>query len=182
MKRYQLELLGITYNQIESGVYALILQVKDEPTRIPIVVGYPEAQSIECHLQNIVPPRPITHELMTNIFAEFGLDLLEVEIYILPSGVFGANIVITNGGETRTIDSRASDAIALAIRFDAPIYCSAEMVEEAGYNHSQTSTPPGQESREERISYLKRMMQKAAAEEDYEEAARIKTELDQLSE
>lgn len=197
MERYRLELVGITYNQIESGVYAVILKQAGGTRRIPIIIGYPEAQAIECKLQEVVTPRPLTHDMMMNFMEEFGIRLKEIEIRRLPSGVFAADLIFTDGTSTHTVDSRSSDAIALAIRADAPIYTSAEVLEEAGFDpdENRQQTQPDlqrsadtairpekfQDAPESRsIEALRKKMQKAAEKEDYEEAARIKAEIDRL--
>ncbi len=133
-KRHRLKLIGITYNQIESGVYAVILEEVNGDRRIPIVIGYAEAQAIECKLQEVKTPRPLTHDLMKSILDNFNLKLSAVEIYKMPNGVFAANLIIEDAeGDLRMIDSRSSDALALAIRAGAPIYTSAEVLEEAGF-------------------------------------------------
>lgn len=191
-ERRRLDLIGITYNQIESGVYALILQEENGKRRIPIIIGYPEAQAIECKLQEVVTPRPLTHDLTVNIMGSFELSLREVEIYRLENGVFAANLYITNGRNTHVIDARSSDAIALAIRVGAPIYASLQLIEEAGFSPSDKETgkasdalepkqpaPKGPVSLETQSDErLQQMMATAVANENYEEAARIKHELD----
>ena len=106
MDKCRLELIGITYNQIESGVYAVILQEAGGTRRIPIIIGYPEAQSIECKLQEVVTPRPLTHDLMANILDEFGVTLLEVNISKLPNGVFAAELLMRDSKGMHVIDSR----------------------------------------------------------------------------
>ena len=133
-KRHQLRLIGITYNQIESGVYAVILEEIGGNRRIPIVIGYPEAQAIECKLQEIRTPRPLTHDLMKCMMEQFDIRLSCVDIRRLDSGVFAADLVMESpDGELRKIDARSSDAIALAIRCDAPIYTTADVLEESGF-------------------------------------------------
>lgn len=197
MERCRLELIGITYNQIESGVYAVILRQVGGTRRIPIIIGYPEAQAIECKLQDVVTPRPLTHDMMINTLNEFGIHIKEIEIRRLPSGVFAADIVFADAKGTHTIDSRSSDAIALAIRADAPIYTSAEVLAEAGFDPEDQKTRPVDSikgsrqpfaekrasSREESrsIESLMAEMQKAAENEDYEKAARLKAEIDRLN-
>lgn len=197
MERYRLELVGITYNQIESGVYAVILRQVGGNRRIPIIIGYPEAQAIECKLQEVVTPRPLTHDMMMNFMEEFGIRLKEIEIHRLPSGVFAADMIFTDGTNVHTVDSRSSDAIALAIRAGAPIYTSAEVLEEAGFdpdeqekykenstaqqdnasrNPKQSNTLTSQKTIEE----LRALMQQAAENENYEEAARLKAEIDRM--
>lgn len=196
MERYRLELVGITYNQIESGVYAVILRQVGGNRRIPIIIGYPEAQAIECKLQEVVTPRPLTHDMMMNFMEEFGIRLKEIEIHRLPSGVFAADMIFTDGTNIHTVDSRSSDAIALAIRADAPIYTSAEVLEEAGFdpdeqgNHSEShssneNAPSSEQSQgiapsQKTIEELKALMQQAAENENYEEAARLKAEINTL--
>lgn len=208
--RHRLRVIGITYNQIESGVYALILQEDGSDIRIPIIIGYPEAQSIECRLQDISTPRPLTHDIMATLIGEFDLKLVEVFIRKLPNGVFAADMIIEDSlGRRRTIDSRSSDAVALALRLAAPIYTSSEVIREAGFTADSPradkvrtdrerrqqdltqSGIPGNAPRKEdiadsRATILRRMsvdeltraMDKAVEKEDYEEAARIKSELD----
>lgn len=200
MEKVRLELIGITYNQIESGVYAVILQQSGGTRRIPIIIGYPEAQAIECKLQDVVTPRPLTHDLMANALSAFGIRLEEVNIRKLPSGIFAASLLLTDGESTQTIDSRSSDAIALAIRVGAPIYTTPQVLEEAGFEPGERqrkeslpetkqprittkaapqapSSSRGDLSRKS-LEELNRDMQAAAENEDYEEAARIKAEID----
>lgn len=133
-KRHQLRVAGITYNQIESGVYALILEEVNGGRRIPIVIGYPEAQAIECKLQEVSTPRPLTHDLMKGIMAGFGLRLVCVDIRKLESGVFAADLLIEGPeGDLKKIDARSSDAIALALRTGSPIYTSSDVLESSGF-------------------------------------------------
>ena len=133
-KRHELRLVGITYNQIESGVYAVILEEVKGDRRIPIVIGYPEAQAIECKLQEVRTPRPLTHDLMKAMMDNFHLILRCVDIRKLPTGVFAADLVMEGpDGELHKIDARSSDAIAIAIRTGAPIYTTAEVLEESGF-------------------------------------------------
>lgn len=200
MEKIRLELVGITYNQIESGVYAVILQEAGGTRRVPIVIGYPEAQAIECKLQEVVTPRPLTHDLMANMMSAFGVSLQEINIYRLPNGVFAAELTLTDGVSTHRIDSRSSDAIALAIRVGAPIFTSAQLMEEAGFEPGEgregrlsrfegvRPAKPRQPSATFRadmnlksLDELQADMQHAAEAENYEEAARIKAEIDRRS-
>ena len=133
-KRHQLRLVGITYNQIESGVYAVILEELHGKRRIPIVIGYPEAQAIECHLQQVKTPRPLTHDLIKSLFETFGLRLTCVDIRKLPTGVFAADLVMEGpSGELHKIDARSSDALAIAVRTGSPIYTTSDVLEESGF-------------------------------------------------
>lgn len=191
MEKCRLRLVGITYNQIESGVYAVVLQEEEGTRRIPIVIGYPEAQAIECKLQEVRTPRPLTHDLMANMLEEFGIVLHEVNIDRLPSGVFAAELLLEHEGTMHRIDSRSSDAIALAIRVGAPIYTTREVLDEAGFEpeeerneatpKSNATAVKGKSKGGTRdLDTLRKKMQEAAEAEDYEEAARLKAEIDAL--
>ena len=195
MERHRLELVGITYNQIESGVYAVILREAGGNRRIPIIIGYPEAQAIECKLQEVVTPRPLTHDMMVNFMTAFGVTLKEIEIKKLPNGIFAANLLFSDGENTRIVDARSSDGIALAIRVGAPIYTSDEVMQEAGFLPEETrpKTRPARSSVRPvekavrtpkndlagmTLEKLDEEMQRAAENEDYEKAAKIKAEID----
>ncbi len=186
-EKIRLELIGITYNQIESGVYALVLRQMGGNRRIPIIIGFPEAQAIECKLQEIATPRPLTHDMTMTILKDFGITLKEVYIHKLPTGIFAADLHLTDGITEHIIDARSSDAIALAIRCDAPIYTNREVLDSSGFESMEES------NKDSSIGYtgvkaselhhvsdeeLMESMQKAIQEENYEEAARIKAELD----
>ena len=190
--KYRLELIGITYNQIESGVYALILQQVGTNRRIPIIIGFPEAQAIECKLQDIRTPRPLTHDIMVETLSSYGIKLQYVLIKRLPNGVFAADLYFSDGIEQKVIDSRSSDAVALAIRTNSPIFTTEDVIKEASFDPSEkrkpnmTSQPkrsvdvkivnPG-DLEQLTLDQLNLAMNKAAESEDYEEAARIKAEI-----
>lgn len=189
---YKLELIGITYNQIESGVYALILQQEGTNRRIPIIIGFPEAQAIECKLQEIKTPRPLTHDIFVNSLLQFGIKVKYVLIKRLPNGVFAADIHLSDGENEKIIDSRSSDAVAIAIRTDAPIYTTEDVIREAGFDPSERRNPVKRDKPAMAVKIKKEMpsgletmtmeqltqaMEKAAIDEDYEEAARIKQEI-----
>ena len=191
-QKYRLELIGITYNQIESGVYALILQQVGTTRRIPIIIGFPEAQAIECKLQDIRTPRPLTHDIMVSAFREFNITLEYVVIKRLPNGVFSADLHLSDGLTTKIVDARSSDAVALAIRANAPIYTTEDVIREASFDPKEkrrpgpvshpekpVTTPVAKPSSLETMSMeeLSQAMEKAAGREDYEEAARIKAEI-----
>lgn len=193
--KHRLEIVGITYNQIESGVYALVLKEVDGTRRIPIVIGFPEAQAIECRLQNINTPRPLTHDMASAVMAGYGITLREVLIHMLPNGVFAADMFFTDGTNEIIIDARSSDAVAMAIRNDAPIYCTDDVMNNAAFDNDARSTgqqpasapkpaaPAVTAKKTAELKYLddaelRKAMEKAVAEENYEEAARIKEELD----
>ncbi|MDE6753935.1 MAG: bifunctional nuclease family protein [Muribaculaceae bacterium] len=194
-KRYRLELVGITFNQIESGVYALILQQVGAKRRIPIIIGFPEAQAIQCKLQEVATPRPLTHDTMVAALEAFGISLQEVEIRKLPNGVFAADLHFFNGTDEIVIDARSSDAVALAIRVGAPIYTSESVLMEAGFDPENSQAQDEENEIDETevkvskesdlskltIKQLSEAMIRAAEKEDYEEAAKIKKEIDRRS-
>ena len=191
---YKLELIGITYNQIESGVYALILQQEGTNRRIPIIIGFPEAQAIECKLQEIKTPRPLTHDIMVDAFNQFYIKLKYVLIKRLPNGVFAADLHLKEGDTEKIIDARSSDAVALAIRVNAPIFTTEDVIREASFDPTEKrrqnfsnvrntsvnvkSEPVAQIGLEAMsVDQLIAAMDKAAMNEDYEEAAKIKAEI-----
>lgn len=156
-KRHRLRLIGITYNQIESGVYAVILEETEGGRRLPIVIGFAEAQAIECKLQEVKTPRPLTHDLMKSIMDTFGIALRAIEIYKLPNGVFAADLVIEDAeGNLKRVDSRSSDALALAIRYDAPIYTTSEVLAESAF--APRRPDPNPEASEDELSEGEKML------------------------
>ncbi len=173
-KRHQLRIVGITYNQIESGVYAVILEEVKGDRRIPIVIGYPEAQAIECRLQQINTPRPLTHDLLKTVLDTFNLRLACIEIHKLPSGVFAANLIMEGpDGELHKIDSRSSDALALAIRTGSPIFTDSEVLDECGFRPKPAEDVPSDANAEESDPL-------AAAEKMLKELPKVKSEVDSL--
>lgn len=180
----QLKLLGITYNQIESGVYALILEDPIEGRRLAIVIGYPEAQSIECHLQKVRTPRPLAHDLMASMLEALGSKLVRVDIHRLPSGPYAGKLTIVNAfGEQKELDARSSDAIALAIRVGAPIFTSQKLMAEKGYIPPKNAGRKIEERRSSNWSkytdaQLEEMIVKYVGDENYEAAAEVKRELE----
>lgn len=183
----ELKLLGITYNQIESGVYALILEEPVGKKRLAIVIGYPEAQSIECHLQNVRTPRPLTHDLMATLLSSLEARLLRVDIGHLPSGPYTGKLSLENiYGEIKELDARSSDAIALAIRVGAPIFTSRALLEEKGYSPTADTEKNDIVSNESSdfkwnkysdVQLLK-LIEQYVGDENYEAAAEIKIELE----
>lgn len=186
----QLRLVGITYNQIESGVYALVLEDVIEKRRLPIVIGYPEAQSIECHLQRVKTPRPLAHDLMANMLKALNAQLIKVDIHRLPTGPYAGKLtIIGEDGRQSEIDARSSDAIALAIRVGAPIYTTRQLLEEKGYflQGKQKDELKRQETQTKRVekdwskftdAQLESLIEQYVAEENYEAAAAVKNELE----
>lgn len=182
MERIKLKVLGITYNQVQSGAYALVLAQVDGPYRIPVVIGVSEAQSIAARLENIVPPRPMSHDLFVSMASAFGIKLDEVFIYKFEDGVFSAELKFSSEERQIALDSRTSDAIALALRSKAPIYTTPEIMKEAGFilDNSETDEQGAEhivlKKKLEDVSLeeLKEMMHKCVDSEEYERAAEIK--------
>jgi hypothetical protein len=190
MKRVKLKVLGISFSQTQSGAYALVLIEEKGERRIPIIIGGFEAQAIVIKLENLDPPRPLTHDLFKSFADEFNISVSEVFIYKLEEGVFYSTLVCSNGVKEYSIDSRTSDAVALALRFNCPIYITEDILEKAGIviNPSETASPVLESdtlfatetgkydsySNEE----LYRMIDEAIKTEDYEKAASIRDEIE----
>lgn len=132
-KRIRLRVLGLSYSQIQSGAYALILAQVGGPYRIPVVIGAAEAQSIALRMENVTPPRPMTHDLFVSFAHAFGVKLIEVFIYRFEDGIFSSELTFSDGERSVSIDSRTSDAIAIAMRTGTPIFTTPEILEETGF-------------------------------------------------
>jgi hypothetical protein len=191
MKRIKLKVLGISYSQTQSGAYALVLIEENGERRIPIIIGGFEAQSIVIRLENLEPPRPLTHDLFKSFADAFRITVTEVFINKLEEGVFFSKLLCSNGEKEFSIDSRTSDAVALALRFNCPIYITEEILEKAGITvaPSGTSDPAGTEEESDTVeeepkyeSYtdddLYKMIDEAVKKEDYERAAEVRDELE----
>jgi bifunctional DNase/RNase len=190
MKRVKLKVMGISYSQTQSGAYALILVEEDGERRIPIIIGGFEAQAIVIKLENLDPPRPLTHDLFKKFADEFKISVLEVMIYKLEEGVFFSKLICNNGDKEISIDSRTSDAVAIALRFGCPIYITEEILETAGIviNPADTeiSSVPDPENVIEKEStkydsYSDEELYKMiddAEKTDYERAASIRDEIE----
>lgn len=131
--RVSLYVLGLSYSQLQSGAYALILAESDGPRRIPVVIGPAEAQSIAIVLEGIRTPRPLTHDLFASFAHAYGIKLTEVFIYRFEDGIFSSEISFTDGKRDITIDSRTSDAIAIALRTRTPIFTTEEILRRTGF-------------------------------------------------
>ena len=179
-KLIELKVLGITRSEVQPGAYALLLEnadsTSDEARRIPIVVGAAEAQSIAVHLEQVMPSRPLTHDLFVSMFHAFKIDLQRVTIYSFKDGVFAAMMHVSNDGVELDVDARTSDAIAIALRCSAPIFTTAEVMEQTSYqwrrdgDYKQHKTVRLEDMPLEK---LERRMQQYVDKEQYEKAARI---------
>lgn len=190
MKRVKLKVMGISYSQTQSGAYALILLEENGDRRIPIIIGGFEAQAIVIKLENLDPPRPLTHDLFKKFADEFGIYVTEVMIYKLEEGVFFSKLICNNGEKEYSIDSRTSDAVALALRFGCPIFITEEILDKAGITINPTDTDLSQTVEEDTPgqpgskydSYtdeeLVKIIDESVKSEDYERAAAVRDELD----
>ncbi len=131
--RISLSVMGLSYSQLQSGAYALILAEERGPRRIPVIIGAAEAQSIAITLENIRTPRPLTHDLFVSFAHAFGVKLKEVFIYRFEDGIFSSELTFSDGSRTVQIDARTSDAIALALRTHTPIFTTRQIIEKTGF-------------------------------------------------
>jgi len=138
MKKIELEIVALSHSITQTHSYAVVLGEVNGLRRLPIVIGGYEAQAIAVALERMQPSRPLTHDLFANFMSTFGIDLLEVIIYKLEEGIFFAKLVCQNGSETIEIDSRTSDALALAVRASCRIYTYENILETAGLYLDQT--------------------------------------------
>jgi len=191
----KLRVIGISYSQTQSGAYALILGEENGERRIPIIIGGFEAQAIVIKLENLEPPRPLTHDLFKSFADACGVSVEHIIINKLREGIFYSQIVCSGGLKDFTIDSRTSDAVALALRFGCPIYIVPSIIEEAGIIMTATGNEEGQDTQHypesiindpsggsEYEDYsddeLKDLLNDAVSREDYEQAAAIRDEMD----
>ena len=203
MSLVRLNIKGISYSQTQSGAYALILSEVDGQRKLPIVIGAFEAQSIAIALEkDIQPPRPLTHDLFKNFSDRFDIVVKQVIIHKLVDGVFYASLICERDKIEEIIDARTSDAIALALRFSAPIFTYKNILEKAGIILKTDSKKEDEENQPEEvllfddleleteeievsddgyssksIKKLQELLTKAVAHEDYETAAKLRDEI-----
>ena len=199
MRKIKLNVLGISYSQTQSGAYALVLNEEGGERRIPIIIGGFEAQSIAIQLEGLKPPRPLTHDLFKNFSDAFKISLKEINIYKLEEGVFYSNLICEKDGKEVVIDARTSDAIALALRFECPIYTTEEILSKSGiiveinFENEKGTKPkkrqpnPSTELKSKRkppmefsdisLEELNEMLDDAVKSEDYEKASLIRDEI-----
>jgi Uncharacterized conserved protein len=192
MKKIRLNILGLSVSQSQSGAYALVLAEENGDRRIPIIIGPIEAQSIAIQLEGLKPPRPLTHDLFKFLASSFDIFLREVIIYKLEEGIFYSELICMNNDKVVTIDSRTSDAVALALRFECPIYTTDDILERAGiviefeneHNAEDWSQPLIEDPKKSKHEYekytsaeLNQMLDNAIQAEDYEKASAIRDEI-----
>ena len=190
MEKIRLEIIWMSYSQSQSGAYALILGEKEGKRRLPIIIGGFEAQSIAIELEKIKTPRPLTHDLFKTFAEAYNIHISEVIISKFSEGVFYAMLVCSNGKKQLDIDSRTSDAIALALRFGCPLYTYESIMVAAGIlmeedpenlksDETMEEGPVMEETSysEHSLEDLTRMLHSAVEKEEYEKASRIRDEI-----
>ena len=190
MKKIDLEILDIALSGSSSGAYALVLGEVKGKRKLPIVIGGAEAQSIAIELENMRPSRPLTHDLMKNTLSAFGMEVTEVLIHKMVEGIFYAQLTVTDGIREENIDSRSSDAVAIAVRFGCPIRCSQQVMEEAGVDlegnegefvaEDKEVKPRPAKKKEASVEELQKQLDEAIATENYELASELKKRIDDL--
>nr|WP_315171104.1 bifunctional nuclease family protein [uncultured Flavobacterium sp.] len=204
MSLVKLTIKGISYSQTQNGAYALILNEVDGERKLPIVIGAFEAQSIAIALEKeIKPPRPLTHDLFKNFAERFDIVVKQVIIHKLVDGVFYSSIICERDKIEEIIDARTSDAIALALRFNAPIFTYKNILDKAGiylksnpnpndpdaeeidnilsnpqtFGHGEETNQSGPTYANHSLQELNELLEQAVANEDYEKAAKIRDEI-----
>ncbi len=189
MKKVRLNIESLVYSQTQSGAYVLVLIEENGSRKLPIVIGSAEAQAIAIALEGMSPPRPLTHDLFVNFASAFNINLDEVLITKLEEGIFYSELICDSLANRVKIDSRTSDAVALAIRFKCPIYADEEVLKHAGisstsYTSSDTlvgdDNPKDEKTNElnlKSIEDLKKMLSDAINNEEYENASKIRDEI-----
>lgn len=196
MKKIKLEILGLSSSQSQTGSFALVLGETEGNRRLPIIIGMFEAQAIAIEIEKIIPNRPMTHDLFKSFANSFNFHVEEIVISDLKEGVFFAKIVCTDGLKKHEIDARPSDAIAIGLRFDSPIYTYENILAEAGIvltdeEDEEESVEPARESKVKvkkekstgddfknyAVDKLNELLKEAIEKEDYERAAKIRDEL-----
>ena len=193
MRKLQVDILGLSTSPHTNGAYALILYELEGKRKLPIIIGGFEAQAIALKLENIKPPRPFTHDLFKNIADAFHLHVNEIIIDELHHETFYAKVVCEVNGEVHEIDARPSDAIAIAVRFNAPLFVTEDIMNEAGIKEEQKEDGEEEVVREADevvagglstpdtlLDELQTSLNEAISNENYEEAAKLRDEIFRL--
>jgi uncharacterized protein len=197
MKKIELDIVALSHSVTQSHNYAVVLGEQNGTRRLPIVIGGFEAQAIAVAMERMAPNRPLTHDLFKNAFETFSIDLKEVIINNLLDGIFYARLVCERNGEIHEIDSRTSDALAMAVRFNCPIYTYEFILDAAGVvleepegtTKKASSSRGGGAATKQRAakgaalsSYSVEELTRLLGKEDYEQAAKIRDEINRRKE
>ena len=188
--KVKLSILGISFSQVQAGAYALIFAEENGIRRLPIVIGTPEAQSIAIVMENMKPPRPLSHDLIFNIFSDLSIELVEVFIYKFEDGAFFAELLLNQNGVEYRIDSRTSDAVAIALRTNSPVYTTETIMQNMAIVFDEKDVLQGPIAEEEEkgksdspitkeieIDALKLRLEEAIKSENYELATKLRDEI-----
>lgn len=184
-KKIELQVLNITSSQEQAGAFAMVMGEVNGPRKLPVIIGAAEAQAIIIEMKGIIPPRPLTHNLFASVLEVLGVVLMRVLIYRAENGVFYTYLYMKADETVLRIDSRTSDAVALAIRMNAPIYIYEEILEaermktEDGITFEDSTYPAGNSDKEEVLENLRAELRKAIEEENYERAAQLRDIINQ---
>jgi bifunctional DNase/RNase len=189
MDKVKLEIAGLSYSQTQSGAYALVLVEAGGKRQLPIIIGGFEAQAIAIELEKMTPTRPLTHDLFKSFAASFSIEVNEIVIYNLSEGIFYSKIVCERDGVVAEIDARTSDAIAIGVRFDCPIYTFESILSSAGSLMDEEDNLIEKDTIEEKKNSFEDLLSSSSKEElesqlnnaieneDYEMASKIRDEL-----
>jgi bifunctional DNase/RNase len=192
LQKVQCEILGLSSSPSTGGAYAILLKEIDGNRRLPIIIGAFEAQAIALEIEGIKPPRPLTHDLLKQITDNLGASVVEVIVDELRENTFYAKIILEVAALSQEIDARPSDAIALAVRAQAPIYVAESVLQAAAFipseeTESETIIPPEKESskkplsKDAKLAALQNKLREAIDGEEYERAAKIRDDIKRLS-
>lgn len=185
-KKIELQVLNISNSQAQAGAYAMVLGEIDGPRQLPVIIGSAEAQSMMIEMKGIIPPRPLTHTLFSSVLKVLGVNLLRVLIYKAENGVFYSYLYMKTEETILRIDARTSDAVALALRMNAPIFVYDDILEAECLKteHGATAGEDKDSDKEalpqkKTLEQLKTALQDAINEEDYERAAQLRDIINQ---
>ncbi len=204
MDKLTLDIVGLSYSQTQTGAYALVLGEQEGKRRLPIIIGSFEAQAIAIEMEKMKPSRPLTHDLFKNFAESFEVKVKEVVIYNLVEGIFYAKLVCQKGDQEVEIDTRTSDAVAIALRFECPIYTFEFILSSAGIILDETSMSETEEIEEEidlstiedteedavvekspseqSVEELEAALEEAINRENYERASKLRDEINKRKE
>ncbi|MGL4630593.1 MAG: bifunctional nuclease domain-containing protein [Leadbetterella sp.] len=188
MDKIKLEILDVSPSHLQSGSFTLVLAETPGERKLPIIIGMSEAQAIAIELENVTPTRPLTHDLFTNFARAFDYYVEEVQIMTISEGIFYTKIICTDGIRQKSIDARPSDAVAIALKFKAPIYTNEKVLKEAGLTLGDLEAESEEIAQdievvdtnksEKSLTELKKELDKAIQNEEYEKAAKIRDQIE----